>query len=258
MDIKRMINSYTDWLKQEISVASFGQYTELTTPYLDRFNDYLQIYVKMNNDGTFTLTDDGYIIGGLIASGITFRKGSKRFNSLMRIAGNHNVSIIGEEITVNATLADFPQKKHLLVQSMLSIDDLFVVSPENVKEMFLEDIEMHFNANHIYFSKDLALLGKTGTVYNYHFHFQKSKDKPERFCNGISRLTVDKRDLTLQHWRDTQDKRGTGSELIVIYNDEFYVSEEAISGFRNYPDDGIKTVAYSERQNTENLLLFAA
>jgi hypothetical protein len=43
-----MINDYTVWLRKEITTAAFGEYVELTTPYLDRFNDYMQIYVKQN------------------------------------------------------------------------------------------------------------------------------------------------------------------------------------------------------------------
>lgn len=46
MDIKKMIDSYTDWLNKSISFEKIGEYYEITTPYLDRFNDYLQIYVK--------------------------------------------------------------------------------------------------------------------------------------------------------------------------------------------------------------------
>jgi hypothetical protein len=34
------------------------QYVEITTPYLDRHNDYTQIYVRRDN-GAFMLTDGG-------------------------------------------------------------------------------------------------------------------------------------------------------------------------------------------------------
>jgi hypothetical protein len=256
MDIKKMINDYAEWLKKEISIATFGQYTEITTPYMDRFNDYLQIYAKMNSDGTLTLTDDGYIIGNLISSGINFKKGSKRFNALMSIARKFNVAILnGEEITTSVTPDNFPQAKNMMVQAMLSIDDLFVVSPENVKEMFLEDIETYFNANDIFFTKDFSLLGKTGTIYTYDFHFQRTKQRPERFCRGINRLTISKRDLALFNWVDTQEKRKDSSELIVIYNDEHPVTDEVLRGFTNY---GVIIVPFSERQKEENIKIFAA
>jgi hypothetical protein len=256
MDIKKMINDYTEWLRREITIATFSEHTEITTPYVDRFNDYLQIYAKMNSDGTLSLTDDGYIIGNLISSGLTFKKGSKRYNALVSIARKFNVAILnGEEITTSVTPDNFPQAKNMMVQAMLAIDDLFVVSPENVKEMFLEDIETYFNANDIFFTRDFSLLGKTGTVYTYDFHFQRTKNRPERFCRGINRLDMSKRDLALFNWVDTQEKRKDTSELIIIYNDEHPVKDDILRGFTNY---GVPVVPFSERQKTENLQLFAA
>ncbi|MCL2058545.1 MAG: DUF1828 domain-containing protein [Oscillospiraceae bacterium] len=255
MDCQKMIGEYTEWLKKEITTASFGEYVEFTTPFLDRFNDYMQIYVKQNVDGTFSLTDDGYIIGNLISSGMTFRKGTNRRSMLDRIASNFNVIIDGEDITTTASTYNFPQKKHMMVQAMLSIDDLYVASPDSVKSMFLEDIETYFNANEIFFSRDFSVLGKTETIYTYDFLLQRTKMKPERFCRGINRLTQDRRDIALFNWADTQEKRGNTGELIIIFNDENTVSNDVLRGFYNY---GIKTVPFSQRQQQENLQLFVA
>jgi len=255
MDIQKMIDDYTAWLRKEIVTTDFDEYVELTTPYLDRFNDYLQIYAKQSSDGAIELTDDGYIIGSLISSGMTFKKGSNRHRMLNKVAAKFNVSVVDEDIVTTATVHNFPQKKHMMVQAMLAIDDLFVVSPETTKNLFLEDIETYFNANGIYYSVDFSLLGKTGTIYNYDFHLQRTKEKPERFCRGFNKLNLSKRDLTLFNWIDTQEKRGDSSELIVIYNDENPVPGDVLTGFYNY---GIKTVPFTQRQEQRYLKLFAA
>ncbi|MDR2971076.1 MAG: DUF1828 domain-containing protein [Bacteroidales bacterium] len=255
MDIQKMISDYTAWLRKEITTAAFGEYAELTTPYMDRFNDYLQIYVKQDANGIITLTDDGYIVGNLISSGMKFNKGSSRRKALDKIAMNFNVSIVDEAITTTASVHNFPQKKHMMVQAMLAVDDLYVASPENIKELFLEDVETYFNANEIYFSKDLSLLGKSGTLHNYDFHFQRTREKPQRFCKGFNRLNRSKRDSTLFSWIDTLEKREDAGELIVIYNDDNAVTDEVLAGFGNY---GIKTVPFSEREETGYLGLFAA
>jgi len=255
MDILKMIDDYTAWLRKEITTVNFGEYIELTTPYLDRFNDYLQIYAKQDPNGTITLTDDGYIIGSLISSGMTFKSNSNNYKMLNKITAKFNVNLIGEEIVATATAHTFPQKKHMMIQAMLAIDDLFVVSPDIVKNLFLEYIETYLNANEIYYSKDFSLLGKSGTVYTYDFHLQRTKERPERFCRGFNRLNISKRDLTLFNWMDTQEKRGVSSELIVIYNDENSVSDDVLTGFYNY---GIKTLPFSQRQEQRYLQLFAA
>jgi len=255
MDSQKMISEYTEWLKKEITIATFGEYTEFTTPFLDHFNDYMQIYVKQNTDGTLSMTDDGYIIGNLISSGMSFKKGTNRGKMLDRIANNLNVSIIGEDITTTATYQNFPQKKHMMLQAMLSIDDMYVASPDDVKSMFLDDIETYFNSNEVYFTKDFSVLGKTETIYTYDFLLQRTKTKPERFCKGINRLNRDRRDIALFNWADTQERRGDTGELIIIFNDENNVSDEVLRGFYNY---GIKTVPFSQRQQEEYLRLFVA
>ena len=151
MDVQKMIDDYAAWLRAEITMATFGEYTELTTPYLDRFNDYMQIYVKQNTDGTIALTDDGYIIGSLISFGMTFKKGSNRQRMLDRIAVNYGISITGEEITTIATVQNFPHKKHMMVQAMIAIDDLYIISSENVADLFLDDVETYFIVNDIFY-----------------------------------------------------------------------------------------------------------
>jgi len=255
VDIKKMINSYAEWLKSEITITDFGEYVEITTPYLDRFNDYLQIYAKQDKNGTITLTDDGYIIGNLISGGMTFRTNSKRKNELERIIRTYSLALNEEEITVTTSMNDFPRKKHMMVSAMLAIDDMFLISSDSVKNFFIEDVQNYFDANSIYYSKDFSLQGKTGNLYTYDFHFQRTLNKPERFCKGINRLSNSNRDATLFNWVDTQEKRNNNGELIVLLNDEYDINSELVNGFYNY---GVKVAKFSERQSVEVLNMFTA
>ena len=59
MDIQNLIDEYAIWLKSEISFDKIGDYYEITTPYLDNANDYLQIYVKQEGDDLYFSDDDG-------------------------------------------------------------------------------------------------------------------------------------------------------------------------------------------------------
>lgn len=38
------VTFYLAWLKSQISYRQTGPYTEITTPFLDRHNDQIQIY----------------------------------------------------------------------------------------------------------------------------------------------------------------------------------------------------------------------
>ena len=41
------------------------EYLQITSPFLDRFNDYLQVYAKIDKNNEILLTDDSYIINNL-------------------------------------------------------------------------------------------------------------------------------------------------------------------------------------------------
>jgi hypothetical protein len=245
MDIQKMIDSYAEWLKNEIHIAEIGEYYEITTPFLDRFNDYLQIYVKQNHDGSILLTDDGYIIDNLISSGVPIKKNSSRQLMIEHILNTYSMKLEDQKIVATATLNTFPQIKHMFVQALLTIDDMFVSNTESVKNFFVEDVESYFKNNEIFYSKDFSLIGKTGSIYNYDFHFQRTRQYPERFCKTINKLNESNRNLTIFNWIDTQEKRNNEGKLIVIINDENDVSFENINAFTNY---GIQSLKFSERE----------
>ena len=50
---------------------------EITTPYLDRHNDCLQIYAGKIGEG-FILTDDGYVLDDLAQAGVDATSGKRR------------------------------------------------------------------------------------------------------------------------------------------------------------------------------------
>lgn len=37
---------YIGWLEDEITVNKINEYIEVTSPFLDRYNDYLQVYAN--------------------------------------------------------------------------------------------------------------------------------------------------------------------------------------------------------------------
>ena len=53
LNIQNLVDDYTSWLKSEIYFDKIGEFYEITTPYLDNANDYLQIYVKQEGNDIF-------------------------------------------------------------------------------------------------------------------------------------------------------------------------------------------------------------
>jgi hypothetical protein len=83
--IDQLLNDYIAWLKDKTVLRQIDNWVEITTPYLDRHNDYVQIYTRKSNGG-FILTDDGYTIDDLEQSGC--RLESHRRQDLLRMTLN--------------------------------------------------------------------------------------------------------------------------------------------------------------------------
>lgn len=58
-EVQSLLDNYWAWLQGKSDLRQLDGSVEITTPYLDRHNDYFQIYTTQDSDG-FLLTDDGY------------------------------------------------------------------------------------------------------------------------------------------------------------------------------------------------------
>ena len=78
-EIERLLETYRNWLKDRTTLKSIegGEWVEITTPFLDRHNDALQIYARRENGG-FLLSDDSYIVHDLQASGCALNTDKRR------------------------------------------------------------------------------------------------------------------------------------------------------------------------------------
>ena len=77
-EVERLLHDYREWLQDKTILRDVnGAWVEITTPYLDRHNDALQIYAR-REDGGFLLTDDGYTIHDLEASGCSLNTESAK------------------------------------------------------------------------------------------------------------------------------------------------------------------------------------
>ncbi len=88
-ECQKLIDGYIGWLRQGISVEALGESCELTTPFLDRHNDHLQVYATRRN-GTVVLSDDGYVLSDLRTSGLELDTPKRKMISSSRaIAWKH-------------------------------------------------------------------------------------------------------------------------------------------------------------------------
>lgn len=122
-EVPSLMDGYWDWLRQQTSLREVGDWMEITTPYLDRHNDHLQIYARRESDG-WLLTDAGHVIDDLAQSGceVGSREGQRMVKCAMAGLG---VCLESGALVVKTSATDFALRKHNLVQAMLAVGGLF-------------------------------------------------------------------------------------------------------------------------------------
>lgn len=252
MDIQKLITEYAEWLKREITFEKIGEYYEITTPYLDNANDYLQIYVRQEGNEIY-FTDDAYTINTLKMNGIQFT--GNRKEHLNKILRQYGIDLNGDELVAKAPVHAFPQKKHMFVQAMLRVDDMFALSRSRVASYFLDDVQTYFDQQDIFYSDNVQFVGKSGFSHNYDFLLQRSKTKPERLCQAVNNPNKSNMGNIIFKWNDTKPSRKEDSQLIVLLNDDNKIARGVEEAFENYD---VKVVRWSNRFKEDNLQLFSA
>ena len=242
-EIEKLLQDYRNWLKDKTTLREVnGSWVEITTPYLDRHNDALQIYVRRENDG-FVLTDDSYVIHDLESSGCKLDT-QKRKDLLQMTLNGFGVKLNDEAIEVRATPENFGLRKHNLVQAMLAVNDLFYLAKPIVESLFYEDVVAWLDANDIRYTPNVKLTGISG--YDQHFDFvvPKSRKQPERIVQAINRPERDTALQFINAWGDTRTQRSAESKAYAVLNDVQPISGAVTDALRNYD---IRPVLWSAR-----------
>ncbi|MDR1798120.1 MAG: DUF1829 domain-containing protein [Clostridiales Family XIII bacterium] len=238
------VEAYLNWLREKITFEKVDDYTEITTPFLDSHNDYIQLYLKQEND-RIVISDDGYTISDLIMSGCDLTS-KRRKDILQGILNGFGVKQMGKELVVEANEKNYPQKKHALLQAVISVGDMFMLAQSRVSSVFLEDVEVYFNQNDVRFTPSVQFTGKSGFQHTYDFVIPASKQKPERLIRAINTPTREKTEAVLFSWSDTRDMRKNDSSMYVFLND----SDQAIrSGVEEaFLQYAIHPIVWSKRE----------
>jgi hypothetical protein len=177
-DIQKLLDDYVVWLRDKTSLRQVADWVEITTPYLDRHNDYVQIYAKKSN-GAYILTDDGYTIDDLEQSGCKLNS-PKRQDLLKMTLNGFGIQLHGNALEVHATPDNFSLRKHNLVQAMLAVNDMFYLSVPMVASLFYEDVVSWLDLHDVRYTPKVKFSGKTGYDHLFDFVIPKSRSQPER------------------------------------------------------------------------------
>jgi hypothetical protein len=249
-EIQRLIDQYTVWLKDKTTLRQIDRWVEITTPYLDRHNDYIQIYAKKENNA-FLLTDDGYTIEDLEQCGCKVQ--SQKRQDLLRVTLNgFGIQLRDQALEIHASPDNFALRKHNLIQAILAVNDMFYLSVPMVVSLFYEDVVAWLDLVEIRYTPRVKFTGKSGYDHLFDFVIPKSRRKPERILQTVNRPNRDTAQTVAFAWIDTKEVRSLDSKAFALLNDsEQLVSSAVLDALKNYD---VTPIPWSQREHVREEL----
>lgn len=236
-----LLKEYLVWLKDTTTLREVDGWVEITTPNLDRHNDFIQIYVKRKDDG-YLLSDNGYILSDLELSGCNLETPKRKALLNMTLNG-FGVKQNNGALETYASQNNFPLKKHNLIQAMLSVNDLFYLATPTVMNIFYEDVMAWLDSHDVRYTPNVKFTGLSGLDHLFDFVIPKSKKQPERIIKTINRPARDTAQTLVFSWIDTSKVRAPDSQAYAILNDaERPIATEVLDAFKSY---GVKGIPFS-------------
>jgi hypothetical protein len=249
-EVDALLARYWDWLRERTALRAVDGWVEITTPYLDRHNDHLQVYASKQNGG-YLLTDDGHTITDLEQSGCKLDTPKRQGLLQMTLAG-FGVAVHEGRLEVTTSPESFAARKHNLVQAMLAVNDLFYLAQPHVESLFYEDVVDWLDLNEIRYTPRVNFAGKTGYEHHFNFVIPKSRTQPERILQAINRPSKDTAQALVLAWVDTSGARGPDSRAYALLNDvDREPAADVVEALRAYD---VRPVAWSRRDDVREEL----
>jgi len=249
-EIRKLLEDYRAWLRDRTTLRQVQDWVEITTPYIDRHNDYIQIYARRENGG-WLLTDDGYTIDDLEQAGCKLE--SKKREDLLRMTLNgFGVQLRGSALTIHAAQDNFALRKHNLLQAILAVNDMFFLAVPMVASLFYEDVVAWLDLHAVRYTPKVKFTGKSGYDHLFDFVIPKSRLQPERILQAINRPSRDMAQAVAFSWVDTKEVRPSDSKAYAFLNDtESAVPPGVLDALRNYD---VRPISWSRREDVREEL----
>ena len=244
--VQEMLDQYWAWLKSETKIQAIGDQVEITTPFLDRHNDCLQIYARREPEG-FLLTDGGYTLEDLKQGGLNFDT-SRRQALLEATLNGFGVELAEptQALEVRTSPGDFALRKHGLVQAMLAAHDLYCLAQTETVGLFHRSVAAWLDGARVRYTPRVTLRGKSGLGHRFDLVIPKSPDRPERVVRVVNDPTPQAAKTVVFAWIDTREGRAPDSCAYAVLNDESAeVPGGVVEAMRNY---GVSPLLWTARE----------
>jgi|APEBP8051072266_1049373.scaffolds.fasta_scaffold04801_3 hypothetical protein len=257
--IDPLIDNYHQFVRNRthIKIDQSSEWAVIHTPFLDMFNDGVEVYVK-KSDGKIFLSDDGITLKNLELCGINFNRSNSRREILDKILLNYGIRKKDNELVVEATDKNFPQQKLNLLSAIIEINDLSILAKHTLSSVFREDVDAFLTEKGIIFTPWFIAKGSTGLEFTFDFLIAGRKEEiVVKVFSGLNKTNLAS---FLFSWEDVKETRQKISNknligLAVVNDVEKAVKKEYLDAF-SYKGTGV--LPWSKRYDEQKTYLLEA
>lgn len=206
---------YVQWLKSNLIVFERGTTQVLSTPFLDPFNDGIEISLDTTG-GEMILHDSGKTLENLLDMGVYIEKSERRQTIIQNAIAGCGVQLVNNRLQTVITHANRAQRMHFLATAILRLNDLWMTATPRTITDFFEIVKEYFDLNNILYTANKSITGRT-VEHPIDFIIPLPKGR-DRLIKLISRPSVQAAKITSFTWIDLQDAQ-PNAERIVFLND---------------------------------------
>jgi|DewCreStandDraft_4_1066084.scaffolds.fasta_scaffold10389_5 hypothetical protein len=252
--LNELIDNYYNFLKGKTTVftETGSNWAVISTPFVGLFNDTLEIYIKKENE-KIIISDDGLTYRNLELIGSAISRSPKRKDLLDRILLTYGIQLQNDELIVEGTENNFPQKKHNLISAISEINDMYMLAKHTVASIFKEDVKNYLDEQEIIYTPQFISKGSTGLEFTFDFQIAyREKEIVLKAFNTLNKLNLPNFLFT---WSDIKKVREniTGKELIglaIINDEEREIQKEYLDALKSENADFI---LWTQRYTPDNI-----
>ena len=214
---KTYLKNYQQWLASPEHIPVAGQTLIVNSPCLDHRGDYYQLAIVPQKDNSYHVHDESYTLDNLEMSGCPLTAEQKPM--LEYLTQRLGITALRDN-TLTAQAGDaqiLAQKKHDLMQGMLTVNDIFYQEP--AAEFFNSEVAKWMVAADIRFISQYKIQGKSGLNNFFDFIIPRSTAAGERFLFLANCLNETAINNTIYLWEDLRSQRAPGTECYLLVND---------------------------------------
>lgn len=265
MALNEISNEYVSWLKNNLIHLDRGGYQVLSTPFLDPFNDGIEIMLDTDGNESI-LHDGGRTLENLLDMGIQIDKSERRQSIIQHAIAGCGVRMNNGRLETVVTHANRAQRMHFLTTAILRLNDLWMTASPRTITDFFEIVKEYFDAHCVLYTANKSITGRT-VEHPIDFIIPLPKGR-DRLIKLISRPSIQAAKIVSFTWFDLQESQ-PDAERIVLINDlvvdnnssEFsaemesndkplpkLINENVVSILKGYSN---KVINWSDAQNDE-------